>query len=172
MNKQVFKGSLEINYDDGVIYFHADSGQTVLRVTHLKHLRRGAGVDMVAVPNLTSYPPLEFAQPEPAPDRCQICGKEHDRSNTFSLGVELGSLIIGHEYDIITRTSSQRRNRLWRMGFIGPNAVTDAYQFDARGPDRNTSDQYGGTVSLLKEDIVELMQVDRDKSKRHTGKVV
>jgi hypothetical protein len=56
-SKTTWIGELEIDHDNGVITFTA-SGVRILRVTHLPEpLPLGVIVDMVALPELTSYGP-------------------------------------------------------------------------------------------------------------------
>lgn len=103
---------------------------------------------------------------EPEPELCPVCHSKHDPKNIFSLGLA-GSLISGHEYIVITKTSQQKYPREWRMGFLG--AYGGGLQFSARGPDRTHKAQYGGTQTIDENVIVAVREIERDDAKRHTG---
>lgn len=54
-NKITYSGELSIDYDNGIITFTSQDTR-ILRVTHLP-LPIGVTIDMVALPELTSYGP-------------------------------------------------------------------------------------------------------------------
>jgi hypothetical protein len=109
-------------------------------------------------------------RPEPKPDICRICHNVHTAKQIMNLGVERGSLIPGHEYVIITKTTGQRYQRKWRMGFLGAYGMQ--LQFSARGPDRTHARQYGGTETLDGSTIISIQEVERNDSKRHVGAAI
>jgi hypothetical protein len=171
-NKTVYEGQLEIDYNAGVIYFHSNEGMTILRITHLlTPMPFGKGIDMVSVPHLTSYPPLEF-RPTVKPDaqvftdRCPVCHQVHTGRSYFRAR-NGDTMVAGHEYEITTKMSTEKYARVWRMGFLGEGI--SGYQFDAHGPDRQTDRPYGGTQAILKDSLLTAKEVDLDKAKRHTA---
>jgi hypothetical protein len=57
---EIIYGHLEIDHNNGIIYFRSDDGVTILRITHLKTpTPHDTGFDLVSVQQLTSYPPLQ-----------------------------------------------------------------------------------------------------------------
>jgi len=110
---------------------------------------------------------LPLKLPEPEPETCQVCHDKHDSSEIVKVGET--SLIPGHEYIIVTKTSLQKYPREWRMGYLG---YTAGLQFSARGPDRTHSAQYGGTQTIDMSVVVSVREVERDDAKRHVGSAV
>lgn len=97
---------------------------------------------------------------------CEVCHHVHEIEDMVKVGDD--NLIIGHEYEITTKTSMQRYPRLWRMGFAGRGI--GGLTFSARGPDRTHSGQYGGTQTIDKRDIVNIEEVTKDEAKRYVGR--
>jgi hypothetical protein len=114
----------------------------------------------------------QHLEPEPEDDdmgSCPICHKIHTIGEITNLGIDIGSLIPGHEYVINTKTNQQKYPRVWRMGFLGANGYQ--LEFSARGPDRTHARQYGGTQNLDRRQITGVREVERDDRKRHVGKL-
>jgi hypothetical protein len=110
-------------------------------------------------------PPLRDLPPKlTEPFYCLICHSGHDSSEIVKVGKT--SLIPGHEYIIVTKTSLQKYPREWRMGYLG---YTAGLQFSARGPDRTHSAQYGGTQTIDMDQVISVTEVERDDVKRHVG---
>jgi hypothetical protein len=109
-------------------------------------------------------------EPEPEPDDCPVCRKIHTVKDIVNLGIEIGSLIPGHEYVVTTKTSAQRYPREWRMGFMGANGYQ--LEFSARGPDRTHGGQYGGTQAIDRRTITGLHEVAYIARARHVGSAV
>lgn len=98
---------------------------------------------------------------------CPICRKAHVSADFTKWGPY--TLVKDHEYIIWTRTSQQKYAHRGRMQFLGQGPSDFKYQltFNARGPDRSTDDQFGGTQMLDARNIVKLEEVERDPSKRY-----
>jgi hypothetical protein len=98
---------------------------------------------------------------------CPVCHNRHNSAQVVKVGKT--SLIPGHEYIIVTKTSLQKYPREWRMGYLG---YTAGLQFSARGPDRTHSAQYGGTQTIDMDQVISVTEVERDDVKRHVGSAV
>jgi hypothetical protein len=62
-NSNVYEGALYIDTDKGVITFLSKEGQRILRVTHLPTpIPDNVMIDMVSLPNLKSYTPLQHTE--------------------------------------------------------------------------------------------------------------
>jgi len=75
----------------------------------------------------------------------------------------------GCDYELRYRIPGvHKADRVARMGFLGRSHVTENLIFDARGPQRSTSGQFGGTQELSHEHIISAEEVPRVLSARHT----
>lgn len=192
MERTIYEGTLEIDHTNGVLYFRTYDKVTVLRISHLKKpTPHDEMIDIAAVGNLTSYVPFSGAlvigrvEPNDAPgyipsvseflatkrqERCQVCGKNHDDTNTVEVRIKDGTkgfLYVQHEYMVAAQSAVQRYPREWRVGFMGTGI--GGLQFSARGPDRSHSGKYGGTVTLDQRDIIKFKEVEHDIKLRHVG---
>jgi hypothetical protein len=95
---------------------------------------------------------------------CTVCHDKHKLEQIVKVGKT--SLIPGHEYVIVTKTSLQKYPREWRMGYLG---YTAGLQFSARGPDRSHGAHYGGTQTIDLDVVISVTEVERDDAKRHVG---
>jgi hypothetical protein len=104
---------------------------------------------------------------------CQVCHDKHKPEQIVKVGET--SLIPGHEYVIVTKTSLQKYPREWRMGYLGAygkvgrSGTYYGLQFSARGPDRTHGGHYGGTQTIDVDQIISATEVERDDVKRHVG---
>jgi hypothetical protein len=97
---------------------------------------------------------------------CPVCHKLHVDKDYFH-AKDGSPLLAGHEYIITTRLTNERYERVWRMGLLGMGI--SGLQFDARGPGRRTSDQYGGTQVIQVDSILKAEEVERDDILRFTA---
>jgi hypothetical protein len=112
-------------------------------------------------------PDTRLPEPTYEPETCPVCHDKHNPSQVVRVGET--SLIPGHEYIVITKTTLQKYPREWRMGYLG---YTAGLQFSARGPDRTHSAQYGGTQTIDIGQVISVTEVERNDAKRHVGSAV
>lgn len=194
----MMNGELVIDHVNGVATFKDGWGRPILRVTHLpRPVPFDVGIDLVAISNITSYTPLSMQEPAPGQhvesfrewhdegivpvgrtiradyqeERCDVCTKVHTSADFTKWGPF--TFIVGHDYIIWTRNSQQTYAHRGRMQYLGQGPSDFKYQltFNARGPDRSTSDQFGGTQVLDARNIVKLEDVERDPSKRYVDEI-
>jgi hypothetical protein len=177
-------GTLIIDHDNGVIKFTqgddpVDGEAILLRVTHLREpIPDNVLIDLVALDNLTSYTPLQgniktvLQIDNPMQDdRCPVCTKVHTSADYTKWGPF--TFIPAHEYIIWTRNNQQTYAHRGRMQYFGRGPNDPKYQltFNARGPERSTKGNYGGTQTLDARNIIKLEEVERDPSKRYVDEV-
>jgi len=182
----IYSGQLEIDHAEGTITFVSE-GQRILRVTHLrKPIPVNMSIDLASVAQLTSFTSLRAEEVDiidklvrktdldsgPDPRVCSTCGKEHQLHRRVNVQAAGAFLYPGHEYIIETKTPRQKYPRVWRMGFLERGQMPNSVQFSARGPDRTHDGQYGGTVTLLIDEITHIQQVPRVEAERHVGRQI
>jgi hypothetical protein len=190
-----YEGELVIDHDNGVVTFSqgsdpVDGEAILLRVTHLPTpVPDNVYIDLVAIRNVTSYTPLaltdskksglaEWAERQEQDEGfvkfdmlCPICSRVHVSADFTKWGPY--TFVVGHEYIIWTRNSQQTYAHSGRMQYMGRGPSDFKYQlaFNARGPDRSTSGNYGGTQMLDARNIVKLEEVERDPGKRYVDEI-
>jgi hypothetical protein len=187
------EGALYIDAKNGVITFLDRDGNRLLRVTHLPTpIPPNVMVDVTAIRNVTSYnlidPPPLSDRPVSAdlganglvskeswdenPDlRCPVCTRIHTSGEYVKWGPY--TFIQGHEYIVWTRNSQQTYAHRGRMQFLGRGTSSFRYQlaFNARGPDRSTSNKFGGTQQLDARNIVKVEEVEVIPSERYVDEI-
>jgi hypothetical protein len=148
----------------GLIELSPALEEAILNVADLCY-RDGLDAVSLGYGECTGMPPAPGSPPlEREPETCPVCHKEHEPSQIVKVGET--SLIPGHEYIIVTKTSLQTYPREWRMGYLG---YTAGLQFSARGPDRTHRGLYGGTQTIDLSQVISATEVERDDVKRHIG---